>query len=105
MAISFAGKQDLFLFRCVFFYLRRAGMVRRYFYFSGIQEERKTTGMKANTDIRYAIKAAGLKNWQIAEALKISENTLSRRLRHELAPEGKKQILDIIQELKGVPAP
>ena len=60
---------------------------------------------KANADIREAIKAAGLKNWQIAEALKISENTLSRRMRHELTPEGKKQILIIIQELKGVPAP
>ena len=60
---------------------------------------------KSNADIREAIKAAGLKNWQIAEALKISENTLSRRMRHELAAGEKKQILDIIQELKGVPAP
>lgn len=60
---------------------------------------------KANADIREAIKAAGLKNWQIAEALKISENTLSRRMRHELAAGEKKQILEIIQDLKGVPAP
>ena len=80
-------------------------MVRRYFYFSGRQEERKTIGMKANTDIREAIKAAGLKHWQIAEALKISENTLTRRMRHELAAGEKKQILEIIQDLKGVPAP
>lgn len=28
-----------FLFRCVFFYWRRAGMVRRYFYFSGIRKK------------------------------------------------------------------
>ena len=60
---------------------------------------------KANADIREAIMAAGLKQWQIADSLKISENTLCRRLRHELTPEGKKQILDAIQELKGVPAP
>ena len=40
---------------------------------------------KANADIREAIRAAGLKHWQIAEALKISDNTLSRRMRHEMA--------------------
>ena len=60
---------------------------------------------KANTDIRQSIKAAGLKNWQIADALNISENTLYRRMRHELAAWEKQQILEIIQELKGVPAP
>ena len=100
------GSRTVFLSQRVFFYLRRAGEVRRYFLFFWQKVERKITKMqKANTDIRQSIKAAGLKNWQIADALNISENTLYRRMRHELAAWEKQQILEIIQELKGVPAP
>ena len=49
----------------------------------------------------------GLKNieiravrlWQIAETLKISEPTLTRKLRHELPDDDKKKIRAIIKEL------
>ena len=90
---------------CLFLFAACRNGAALFLFFGQIGRKDSTRMKKANADIREAIKAAGLKNWQIAEALKISENTLSRRLRHELAPEGKKQIVDIIQELKGVPAP
>lgn len=100
------GERTCLLFRCVFFLLAACRKGAALFLFFGkIGRKDNARMIKANADIREAIKAAGLKNWQIAEALKISENTLSRRMRHELAAGEKKQILDIIQELKGVPAP
>ena len=100
------GERTCLLFRCVFFLLAACRKGAALFLFFGHKGRKDNARMKkANADIREAIKAAGLKNWQIAEALKISENTLSRRMRHELAAGEKKQILDIIQELKGVPAP
>ena len=49
-----------------------------------------------NKDLRNAAKEAGVSLWEIAEAMKIHENTLTRRLRHELPEAEKKQILDII---------
>lgn len=48
--------------------------------------------MQANQDIRIAIKSTGLHQWQIADRLSISENTMSRKLRKEL-PEEEKQII------------
>ena len=42
-----------------------------------------------NMDIRSEIKAAGLKYWQVADALGIMDCNFSRKLRHEL-PEGEK---------------
>lgn len=54
--------------------------------------------MKANQDIRTAIKDTGLHHWQIADRLLISENTMSRKLRKELPEEEKKQILAAIRE-------
>lgn len=54
---------------------------------------------KANDDIRQEIKCSGLKCWQIADALHISESTFTRRLRHEMSAEEKKELRRIIREL------
>ena len=54
-----------------------------------------------NTDIREAVKAAGLKLWQIADALGITDGNFSRKLRHELQPDEKERIFDIIRQLSG----
>ena len=43
--------------------------------------------------------SAGVKLWQIAEALGISEVTFSRRLRRELSVDEKEKIRAIITEL------
>lgn len=53
----------------------------------------------ANMDIRLAAKGAGVPFWMIANALSISEPTLTRRLRMELPPEQKTKIRSIIKEL------
>jgi predicted XRE-type DNA-binding protein len=42
---------------------------------------------------------AGIKQWQLAEAMGISETHLSRKLRKELPQEEKQNILDIIERL------
>ena len=54
-----------------------------------------------NQDIRLKAKCNGVKLWQIAEALGITDASLSRKLRHELTPEDKERVMQIIQRLKG----
>lgn len=55
--------------------------------------------MEANKDIRREAKANGVTLWRIAGALKISEPTLTRRLRHELPDEEKEKIRTTIKKL------
>ena len=55
--------------------------------------------MKSNMVIRSASKSAGVRLWQIAEALGIQETALSRKLRHEPPTEEKNKILGIIEAL------
>lgn len=59
-----------------------------------------------NVEIRSAYMLAGIKQWQLAEAMGISETHLSRKMRKELPQEEKKNILELIdrmaQEKQGV---
>ncbi len=52
-----------------------------------------------NQEIRTAAANSGVKLWQVAEKLGITDSTLSRKLRKEFAPETKERVLSIIQEL------
>ena len=52
-----------------------------------------------NVEIRSAYMLAGIKQWQLAEAIGISETHLSRKLRKELPQEEKQTILEIIEQL------
>lgn len=52
-----------------------------------------------NQDVRQKASSAGLRLWQIAEALGIADYTFSRKLRKELPVEEKEQIFSVIQEL------
>lgn len=52
-----------------------------------------------NQDIRLTAAGAGVKLWQIAEALGIADCSLSRKLRRELPPGEKEQIFAIIEQL------
>lgn len=52
-----------------------------------------------NQDIRRTAAGAGVKLWQIAEALGIADCSLSRKLRKELPAEEKERIFGIIREL------
>ncbi|WP_325199305.1 hypothetical protein [Oscillibacter sp.] len=61
-----------------------------------------------NQDIRAAIKRAGLYHWWVAEELGIACGTLSNRLRRELSPEQKEEVLAAVRRLaerQGNPAP
>ncbi len=52
-----------------------------------------------NRDIRQTAAGAGVKLWQIAEALGIADCNFSRKLRRELPTEEKEKIFSIIREL------
>jgi predicted XRE-type DNA-binding protein len=54
---------------------------------------------RANEEIRRALGANGLKQWQIAQVLEIREETLSKKLRSELKPEEREKILSVIKAL------
>lgn len=53
-----------------------------------------------NFEVKEAIENANLYQWQVANALNISEFTLSRRLRNELTSKEKEEILNAIEKLK-----
>ena len=53
----------------------------------------------ANKEIRERAKAAGIRLWQIADSIGISDATFSRKLRRELPAKERSDILDIISDL------
>lgn len=53
----------------------------------------------SNQDIRRTAAGAGVKLWQIADALGIADCSLSRKLRKELPQEEKEEIFTIIQKV------
>ncbi|MBQ7547913.1 MAG: hypothetical protein IJT41_13235 [Clostridia bacterium] len=52
-----------------------------------------------NIQIREAAAAAGVKHWQIAEALGIADGTFSRKLRHEFDEAETEKVLSIIRKI------
>lgn len=52
-----------------------------------------------NQDIRRTAAGAGIKLWQIADALGIADCNFSRKLRRELPQEEKERIFAIIERL------
>lgn len=59
---------------------------------------------KANTDIRQAIKASGLRQWQVAHVFGLNDVNFCKKMRIELSVEDKARIYGIIAELKKVGA-
>ena len=53
----------------------------------------------ANNDIRLKAAGKGIKLWQIAEALGITDSSLSRKLRRELPESEKDKFCSIIETL------
>ena len=51
-----------------------------------------------NDAIKQKIAGAGLKQWQIADALNVNEGTLCRWLRHELTEDQRSRILEAIEK-------
>lgn len=56
---------------------------------------------KANQVIRNAAKSAGIKLWQIAYEIGMTDGNFSRMLRKELSDEKKSEIFRIIENLQG----
>ena len=54
-----------------------------------------------NMKIREEAAVRGIRLWQVAERLGISDGNLSRLLRRELPPEKQREILGIIESLEG----
>lgn len=55
---------------------------------------------RANEELRWAMRSNFIAQWEVAEALNISEVTLCRWLRTELPEEKRNAILDAINKLK-----
>lgn len=55
--------------------------------------------MKANNEIRETAKQNGVRHWQIAMRLGVSEQTLVRWLRMPLSPDIEAKILGAIHEI------
>lgn len=54
--------------------------------------------MKKNLEIRKALAKNGMRQWELADALGISESTMVKRLRKELPQDEKTRILNIIDK-------
>lgn len=55
---------------------------------------------QANVDVRQRIKAAGLRQWQVADRYGVLEQNFTKLLRKELPEQVKARIFKIIEELK-----
>ncbi len=55
---------------------------------------------RANEDIRLEIETAGIKYYQVAKALKISDSSFTKQLRFELNQEQKDKIFKVIEDFK-----
>ena len=55
--------------------------------------------MLCNTDIRTAAKQNGVRLWEVADRLNVSEPTITRWLRAELADERKAAIIEAIDRV------
>jgi len=55
--------------------------------------------MQKNFEVRSAAASAGVKLWQIADALGVNDGNFSRKLRKEFTPEEKERILEIIDRI------
>ena len=53
-----------------------------------------------NISVRIKLTESGMKQWQLARLLGISESQLSRKLRTELPQEEQDRIIEIIQNRK-----
>ena len=63
-------------------------------------KKRRVKHMK-NQDIRIYLKKKGLCLWQLADKLKISEASMTRKMRKELSKEEKEKIIKVIKEMEG----
>lgn len=55
--------------------------------------------VRANSDIRAAAQASGVKLWMVAAEIGVSDATLTRRMRFELRADEKRQLMGAINKI------
>lgn len=55
---------------------------------------------QANKEFRADMKAAGIRLWEIANEIGVSEATITRRLRDEMNDEAREQLTQAAQRIK-----
>ena len=63
------------------------------------QQQKRREEKMANQDIRLKAAGSGVKLWQIADAMGITDCSLSRKLRKELPQDEKTRIFEVIERL------
>lgn len=53
-----------------------------------------------NGDVRDKICSSGVRFWEVAEGLGITDSMFSKRLRHELSDGDKQQIFEIVERIR-----
>jgi len=53
----------------------------------------------ANTEIRATAKRSGVKLWQVAERIGMSDAAFSRKLRHELTDKERERVMEAISQV------
>ena len=53
----------------------------------------------ANEQIKEAARQAGVKLWEVADAIGVTDSTFSRQLRRELNPEKQQRVIEAIERL------
>ena len=56
--------------------------------------------IEENLDLKFLIRRCGLRHWQVAKAVGISEATFARWIREQLTPEREKRINTAIEQLR-----
>lgn len=56
-----------------------------------------------NADLRLKMQNRGVRQWQIAEFIGISEGVLSRKMRHDLDPDLRDKVEEAIEALGSAP--
>lgn len=56
--------------------------------------------LTANAEIRQKMKSENVRMWEVADRLGCHENTVIRKLRHELDPDEKRKIMTVINEIR-----
>lgn len=55
--------------------------------------------MQANMEIRSSAKKAGVRLWEVAEAIGITDGMFSRKLRRELPEAERRKILSVVADI------
>lgn len=59
-----------------------------------------STNMSNNDTIRYLLRRENLKLWQLADAMEVSEATVTRMMRHEIPDDKFSEIISLIRTMR-----